>query len=142
MDWLKITHCNSASNWTFVPVGSHHRNGLPEVMIKMLKKSLQQAVHSSIMLNFAEFTTLLSKIANSMNDRPLGLNGSYDVDELVPLTPNMMLLGRNSGSVGENMKFTEGGSFMQRVKYVEDVFQEWWARWSKDVLPALIPVRK
>ena len=141
-DWHKIAHCNSASNWTFVPVGSHHRNGLPEVMIKMLKKSLQQAVHSSITLNFAEFTTLLSKIANCMNDRPLGLNGSYDVDELVPLTPNMMLLGRNSDSVGENMKFTEGGSFMQRVKYVEDVFQEWWARWSKDVLPALIPVRK
>merc|ERR1711954_366201 len=71
-DWHKITHCNSASNWTFVPVGSHHRNGLPEVMIKMLKKSLQQAVHSSITLNFAEFTTLLSKIANCMNDRPLG----------------------------------------------------------------------
>ena len=53
-------------------------------------------------LDYAEFSTLLAKIAYTMNSRPLdiareGLKSSLDT-ELQPITPNQILLARSSNS--------------------------------------------
>ena len=59
-DWARITRENSTSNWEFVPVGSQHRNGLPEATMKVLKKSVEHALHPGVMLDYGELITLLA----------------------------------------------------------------------------------
>ena len=90
----------SATSWEFVPVGCQHRNGLPEATVRLLKKSLLHAIHPGVILSYDELVTVLARISYSINQRPLGLadtsQSSQQDEQLQPLTPNMMLLGRNS----------------------------------------------
>ena len=83
---------NSASNWEFVPVGSQHRNGLPESVVKILKRSLHLALPPGTVLRYSELVTLLAKIAHSVNSRPIGLGSTSQDSQLEdfmsPITPN------------------------------------------------------
>ena len=62
-DWSRIKSENSASNWTFVPIGSPHYNGLPEATVKVLKKTLNLSLHPGVELSYPELVTLLAKIS-------------------------------------------------------------------------------
>ena len=141
-DWSRITSENRTSSWEFVPIGSQHRNGLPEATVKVLKKSLAHAIHPGVILDYGEFITLLSRISYSINQRPLGLNNtsqsSLQEDNMMPLTPNMMLLGRTSNE-SPPLEYNEDEKFCSRLSYVAKVESEWWGKWVKDVMPTLLP---
>ena len=144
-NWQKITRDNSASTWQFVPVGSQHFNGLPEATVKVLKKSLSLALHPGVELNYPELITLLAKISYSINARPLGLastsNTSQQEDVMMPITPNMLLLGRSS-DVSPPLIYSFEEKFSTRLAYIAQVEQEWWDRWYKQVLPTLFTFKK
>ena len=128
-DWRAITASNSASSWSFVPIGSQHYNGLPESAVKVLKKSLSLALHSGVELSYPELVTLLAKISYSINARPLGLasvSGSdQQEDNMLPITPNMLLLCRSS-DVSPPLIYSEDNRFSSRLAYVAQVEQTWW----------------
>ena len=125
-----------------MPVGSQHRNGLPESCVKVLKKSLDHALHPGVILDYGEFITLLARISYSINQRPLGLGhtsqSSMQEDNLMPLTPNMMILGRNSNE-SPPMEYDPDERFCARLNYVATVESEWWKKWVKEVMPTLLP---
>ena len=127
-DWRAITASNSASSWSFVPIGSQHYNGLPESAVKVLKKSLSLALHPGVELSYPELVTLLAKISYSINARPLGLasvSGSdQQEDNMLPITPNMLLLGRSS-DVSPPLIYSEDNRFSSRLAYVAQVEQTW-----------------
>ena len=141
-DWKRVTRDNSTSSWEFVPIGSQHRNGLPEATVKVLKKSLAHALHPGVVLAYDELVTLLSRISYSINQRPLGLantsQSSQQEDNMVPLTPNMMLLGRSSNE-SPPLDYSEDDRFCSRLSYVSTVETTWWKKWVKEVLPTLLP---
>ena len=66
----------------------------------MLKNTLDHLLANTIItekptLNYAELQALLSRAANIVNYRPIGVK-SLTEDELVPLTVNQLLLGRTA----------------------------------------------
>ena len=144
-DWSKITRENVASNWTFVPIGSPHYNGLPEATVKVLKRTLELTLHPAVVLTYPELVTLLTKIAYSVNSRPLGLanvsQSSNQEDNMLPLTPNMLLLGRSS-NFSQSMEFSGEEKFCARLAYVSEVEKEWWDRWIKVVMPTLFSYKR
>ena len=144
-DWKRVTKENSASRWEFVAIGSQHRNGLPEATVKVLKRSLAHALQPGIVLAYDELVTLLSRISYSINQRPLGIantsQSSQQEDNLTPLTPNMMLLGRNSNE-SPPLDYKEDERFSSRLSYVSTVETTWWNKWVKDVMPTLLPYPK
>ena len=80
-DWSKVTSENNASSWKFVPIGSQHHNGLPEAMVKAVKKSLTQTLSSGIVLAYDKLVTLLARIACSINSHPLGLQNTANTSQ-------------------------------------------------------------
>ena len=144
-NWKRIVAENCASNWEFVPIGSPHFNGLPEATIKVLKKTLDLSLHSGVVLTYPEMVTLLSKIAYTVNSRPLGLANisqtSQQEDNMVPITPNMLLLGRSS-NFSPPIEFADQDRFCARLAYVGQVEKEWWDRWIKLVLPTLFSYKR
>ena len=144
-DWSRVVRENSTTAWEFVPVGSQHRNGLPEATVKVLKRSLAHALHPGVVLSYDELVTLLARISYSINQRPLGLaktsQNSLQEDQLMPLTPNMMMLGRNSNE-SPPMEYSEDERFCSRLAYVSTVEHEWWRKWVKEVMPSLLPMPK
>ena len=57
---------------------------------------------------------------------------------MVPLTPNMMLLGRSSNE-SPPLDYSEDEKFCSRLSYVSTVESAWWKKWAKEVLPTLLP---
>ena len=99
---LQEAGAKAGTEWKFVEAGCQFRNGLAEARVKATKKTLQHMLTTAVnggkpTLSYAELQTLLSKIANVINDRPIGVQGLTE-DELVPLTVNQLLLGRTSSS--------------------------------------------
>ena len=144
-DWSRITRDNSASNWTFVPIGSPHFNGLPEATVKVLKRTLKLSLHPGVELSYPELVTLLANISYTVNSRPLGLanvsQSSQQDDNMLPLTPNMLLLGRSS-NFSPPMDFSPDDRFCARLAFIGQVEKEWWDRWIKVVLPTLFSYKK
>ena len=144
-DWDRVKRENSTSTWVFVPIGSQHHNGLPEAMVKAMKKSLSQALNPGVVLAYDELVTLLARISCSINSRPLGYSNASSTgqleDVLVPLTPNHMLLGRSSPE-SPPLEYSESDKFCQRLAYVAAVEKEWWSKWVKTVLPTMLPAKK
>ena len=144
-DWSRITRENATINWKFVPIGSQHFNGLPESMVKVLKKTLSMALHPGVVLSYPELVTLLARISYTINSRPLGIvatsASSHQEDHMTPLTPNMLLLGRSS-NFSPPLDYSEDDKFCARLKYVGQVEKEWWDKWIVQVWPTLFPYKK
>ena len=144
-NWDKIVSSNSSSKWEFVPAKAQHRNGLAESTVKVMKKSLALALGPGVELTYCEMVTLLAQIACSVNSRPLGLQNMSDSsqidDVLTPLTPNQLLIGRST-SEPPLMEFDRNDRFTARQEYVEQLHQAWWARWTKEVFPTLVPCKR
>ena len=65
--WEEAVRKNSAFNWVFVPVGSQHSNGVPESLVKVLKKSLHHAIAPEMFLKYSALPTFLAEISHSIN---------------------------------------------------------------------------
>ena len=144
-DWKEVVRRNSTVLWEFVPIGSQHRNGLAEATVKILKRCLRLALAPGVVLSYAELITLLAKISNSINSRPLGVKNvsadSLQEDFLVPITPNHLLIGRSDGAVPP-LDYDDSSSCTARLAYVTELYNTWWEAWIQQVLPTLMPIRK
>ena len=144
-DWKEVVRRNSTVLWEFVPIGSQHRNGLAEATVKILKRCLRLALAPGVVLSYAELITLLAKISNSINSRPLGVKNvsadSLQEDFLVPITPNHLLIGRSDGAVPPQ-DCDDSSSCTARLACVTELYNTWWGAWIQQVLPTLMPIRK
>ena len=94
-------------------------------------------------LNFIEFRTLLTKCADMINSRPIGV--LLAEDDLQPLTPNHLLIGHASLSqVGQellNNDDDDGDKHCKRLKYVNKLSKQWLNLWIQQVFPSLLPFK-
>jgi hypothetical protein len=67
-----------------------------------------------------------------LNNRPLGFFGVNDVE---PITPNQLLLGRNVDTSGTDQR--PPVSYLESLQHVKDVYKVLWKRWETSVLPSL-----
>ena len=143
--WEEVVRKNAASTWEFVPVGSQHRNGLPESLVKVLKKSLHLALAPGIILKYSELVTLLAKISHAINSRPIGISSisqdSQQDDFMCPITPNQLLLGHTDDDAPP-LDYDDDDRLTARLAYVSGVYEAWWRAWYQQVLPTLVPCRK
>ena len=80
------------------------------------------------------------EVANLVNQRPIGRIPN-DPDDGSYLCPNDMLLGRASRQVPQG-PFKSSGNPRHRVEYVQQIVDSFWQRWTRDVLPLLVPRRR
>ena len=95
--------------WTVVPAEEQHQNGLSESLIKSVKRSLKHTIGENL-LTFAEFQTVLYRVANIVNSRPIGVITGSDPADPKPLTPNDLLLGRSTGGAPQGLFDTDKSS--------------------------------
>ncbi len=75
-------------------------------------------------MNYAELSCAIKRISNVLNDRPLSVQKSNvhspGEDFLVPLTPNMLILGRSGSSAPvEQETFDEIPA--ERISFIEEL---------------------
>ena len=116
-----------------------HQNGCAEALVKSCKRALKRAVGEHVLTPFELYTCLL-EVANLVNQRPIG-RPPNDPDDGSYLCPNDMLLGRASPQVPQG-PFEETRNPRRRVKFVQNIVESFWRRWTRDVFPLLVPRRK
>ena len=93
-------------------------------------------------MKYAELLTTLQRVACIINDRPIGVR-ALDEEVGVPVTPNMLLLGKTSSA--PDMSNSYGVSvdrFTNRLGYTEQVEEEWWKLWYTQCAAGLIFYRR
>ena len=87
-----------------------------------------------------ELYTCLLEVANQVNERPFGRIPN-DPDDGVYLCPNDILLSRATNRVPQGT-FRHTDNPRHRVEFCQKIVDSFWKRWSRDVLPHLVPRKK
>ena len=66
-----------------------------------------------------EFRTIINEITTSINNRPLGILE----DNMQPLTPNQLLLGRNFSPIAPGTNVNADTSLLGLKDYIKDVYK-------------------
>ena len=141
-NWKKVVEANKTTNWEFTAVGCQWRNGLSEAMVKITKKCLEVAIPEGAKISYGELITLLAQVSYTINCRPVGIFGGSDLnDEMQPITPNQLLIGRSDFDV-KPPEYDVDIALPKRAAYVKNLVDKWWSSWIKQVFPHLIPCKR
>ena len=144
-DWDHIAQSTSHNGtvWKFAPAGAQWRNGVAEAFVKKFKLSFYH-MYRDTSFNYAELSCAIKRIGNILNDRPVSVqrsnSASTDEDFLRPLTPNMLLTGRNAN--GPHVEYTEVEDPHLRRSFIEELEAAWWYQYKVQCFDSLIPTRK
>lgn len=124
------------TQWHFIPPGSPHLGGLWEAAIKSAKHHLN-IVTRNVRLTFEEFSTLLTEIEGILNSRPIS-PASSDPNDVQPLTPGHFLIGRPLTTPNQQQIIPSSDeTYDIRFKYIHELRQHFWDRWSREYVPEL-----
>lgn len=112
------------------------QNGCSESLIKSVKRALTYSIGDKV-LQFGELQTVFFEVANLINERPIGVKPGCDINLGTYLSPNDLLLGRTSNKAPPGMYNTDA-SLVKCFKYVEEVINCFWKKWTRDFFPTLI----
>jgi len=107
-------------------------------MVKVTKRCLKKVLNKNT-LNYEGFCTLLLKVENVINNRPLTF--CYDNPGDYPLTPNHLLFGRNINFESHknvyDSDFDHITDLNSRLKYINTIFNHYWQRWRIEYVTEL-----
>lgn len=123
--------------WSFHPPGAPNFAGLAEAGIKSTKFHLKRVLTDQA-LRYEEFYTLLVKVEATLNSRPLYALSSAPDDGFDYLSPGHFLIGAPLLARPDYDLTNENISPLQRWSLINQAFQSFWNRWSKEYLHTLI----
>ena len=144
-DWSMITSSTSkqGTSWQFAPAGAQWRNGATEAFVKKFKRSFYH-LYKDTRFNFSELNCAVKRIANILNDRPVsaqrGTTHNSADDFPQPLTPNMLITGRNATHPLYN--YDDISDAHLRKAYIEELEGAWWNQYKAQCFASLVPTRK
>ena len=122
-------------HWKFITPLSPHQGGMYESLIKVTKRALRMSTGEQI-LSWNEMATIFAEVKSIVNSRPLTYL-SDDPNDLRPLTPNHLLLGRASVDVPHG-PYEDTKNLHRRFQYVQTLVNNFWSRFIAEYIPKLI----
>ena len=126
--------------WKFNPPSSPWMGGCMVAMVKLTKRALKTIVKNRLFTEEA-LSTFLIEVESIINSRPL-TPASDDIDDLEPITPNHLLLGRPSPNFQPCITNTEDINLRKRWRAVQAATDMFWRRWLKEYVPLLTERKK
>ncbi len=113
----------------------------PKRMVSLVKKALCQT-SSGTVLTKGELDAHLAEAADIINSRPLGMRaGHSDLCDLLPLTPNHILLGRARTAAPKDDESRALWS-QRRLAFMAELSSQFWAKRIDRVLPNLLATNR
>ena len=119
--------------------------------MQIIKKMMTRMAKSTMVKNaelediptfsYAELQTILSEAANVVNDSPVRA-ASLMEEDLVPLSINQLLLGRNSTQAVTYNSEGELVSLEGLIKKHRNVLTSWWKLWKEQSFGHILPFRR
>ena len=127
--------------WSFNLEKAPWWGGVFERMVRSTKRCLRKMIGRA-KFSFDELLTAVTEVEAIINSRPLSYVTPEDLEE--PLTPSHLLVGRRVLSLPDDLSYrgeitdTEfeltPNSISRRVKYLNNVLNQFWRRWRNEYL--------
>ena len=139
---LQISDALTQQNikWRYNPPAGPHMGGCWERLVASVKRALRVVIGQQVVTEEV-LATVLNEVEHMLNSRPLTYVSSTAGDPQA-LTPNHILLGRESPSLPPGAFPDEELSTRQRWRYAQQIVEHFWRRWSKEYVPTLIKRQK
>ncbi|XP_077864622.1 uncharacterized protein LOC144350237 [Saccoglossus kowalevskii] len=130
------------TTWKFIPKRAPWVGGFYERMIGITKSTLKKVLGKAC-VTFDELQTILTEVESVINDRPLTHIASH-ADDLVPLTPSRLMIGRNvyslpydaSNHLSDPIALTHHNVNL-RFEHLAKLQRQFGKRWSAEYHTAL-----
>ncbi len=118
--------------WTLIPAGSQHRNGLAERLVGIIKKAISVFCHGGVpALPKEEWDTLAAEVTAKVNARPLAVRGEAG-EAFCPISPGDLL---NIRAEPAPVQEYSRASLYPRLQAIQELSRLFWNRWITFVLP-------
>jgi Family of unknown function (DUF5641) len=114
-------------------------NGLAESCVKSLKKSLTIYIGME-RITYDKLYTIVSQVECMLNSGPLVPN--VRTDDINPITPTMLLTGKNMLHSGILLPHENTNYQSIRGRLVENITESFWVRWKSIYFSSLIARKK
>lgn len=118
----------------FSPPNAPHFGGVWELEVRSIKAALHVAVGSQSVSEDV-LSTVLVEVEGILNSKPLGYV-STDVADLDPITPNLLLMGRQDASLPQ-VTYASGEMGRRRWCHFQNLVDLFWTQFIRNYLPAL-----
>ena len=127
--------------WQFNPPSAPHFGGVFEALIKSAKNAIK-IILGDADIRDEELHTAICGAEHMLNSRPITYV-SADPNDLIPLTPNHLIVGQIGGRFApEAVDKEEVCNPTKRWHRVQQLLGLFWKRWRKEFLPSLNVRRK
>lgn len=124
----------------FNPPGAPHMGGVFESLIKSAKRAIRASL-KDVEFTDAELQSAFIGAEDLLNSRPLGYQ-TNDLNDFRALTPASFLHGRLDGSFLPPTVDNQDFNPKQRWRLIQNILNNIWKRWIKEILPNLGPRQK
>ena len=134
-------HVNVNVEFELCPVGKHNMNGRVKRKIREIKGLITKSLEDE-RISLLQWETLVSEIANTINDLPLALGKiTSQFENMDLLTPNRLRLGRNNDRIPIGPMMVTNNP--QKFLFInEKLFKRWFECWLISHAPKLINLPK
>ena len=124
------------AQWLFSTEAAPFRNATSERLVSTIKESLFKVIQKSV-LPFQELQTCLLEISAYINNRPIGFLSSDNLEDMKPVSPSLLTIGREIEILGEytGKDPTLQELYHHRTKTIEDFLKNWTALYLQNLSP-------
>ena len=126
--------------WKYSTPNAPWCNGFSERLVGVVKRNLHKTLYKAF-VSVDDFVTVLKEIEAIVNSRPISYN-VYDLENLKPISPNMLLHGRNLPQIPFlDRKFiidhVDNTFVSKRLAYLESLKTYFWQIFHKEYISNL-----
>jgi len=128
--------------WYTIPFYKSRANGAVERLIQSVKRPLYKTLNGKI-LSESELYTVLTDIESAINNRPLTpLSEHPDDNNIIPLTPAHLLLGKGMNALPRNLASgyvptRQNANIRARWKDRTNIAEHFWKIWKNEYMLGL-----
>ena len=124
------------ADWIFATPAAPFRNATSERLVSTIKQSLTKIVKKNF-LTFQELAVCFLEISAYINNRPIGFLTSDNLDDMLPISPSLLAIGREIEILGEyqgkDPKIVD--LYNHRTKTIQDFIKRWRANYLQTLSP-------
>ena len=129
---------SSPMNWTFSTEKAAWTNGITERLVQSVKRALRPTLLKEV-VSFERLEAILIGIEGILNCRPLATASSADPDLAAPITPSLLMYGKNMLPLEDPpraMRIDESHmpDITRSMKVRQRFLNAFWRRWRKEYL--------
>lgn len=144
VDWNKVVDHAAKKNikWEFNTEKAPWANGICEHLVQTVKRPMRKLLGSA-KLTFTELNVLLKEVEAVVNNRPLSSRIGTEPEELHPITPAELCIGRRLDMIPDGPPIAEAvNDFQCHWCRRRNLLNGYWRHWRQDYLLNLQPRQK